>query len=309
MGVEYKDYYKILGVTKEATEKEIKSAYRKLARTYHPDVNPSAEAKFKNINEAYEVLGDAEKRKRYDSLGSAWSDGSQFNPPPGVDFGGMGGGFGNGGFHFSQSAQDLGGFSDFFDMLFGAGFQQQAGFGQQAYHQAPHMQTPAESLDLESPFQLTLQELYHPGKKNIRINGQSLSITVPKGSKPGTKIKLKGQGRQGRGRQGDLYLVIACIPEQPFDIEGRNITYALQLAISELVLGTTARVPLFGEQVTVKIPPGIEPGKKLRVKGKGLTGKSPHENGDLFVEIHVNLPKTLTDEQKKLFEALKQTGM
>ena len=310
MGVEYKDYYQILGLSKTATEKEIKSAYRKLAREFHPDVNPNAEAKFKEINEAYEVLGDAEKRKRYDSLGSNWNHGSQFNPPPGFDFGDMGG-FGNGGFHFSQGAQHaqgMGGFSDFFDMFFGGASQQQ-GFGHDMRQQQQQHRASQPSLDIESTLKLTLADLYHPSKKTVKINGQSLSINIPKGSKVGTKIKLKGQGQKSRGHQGDLYLVIACSPESGFSLDGRNLTYKAPLPISALALGGKQAIPLFGETLSVTIPAGVEIGKKLRIPGKGLPGKTSSENGDLFVEINVNIPKNLTDEQKSLFQALKEQNL
>lgn len=316
MSIEYKDYYQLLGVPKTATEKEIKSAFRKLARQYHPDMNPNdpkAEAKFKEINEAYEVLGDADKRKRYDSLGGNWRHGANFDPPPGFD-----------GFNFNFGQGGQGGFSSFFDALFGQmggqmggqGFNQQAGYGdmfgdmfggggQRAYNQQQQI-----NLDVEAPLELTLEELYRGQSKSVQINTpqglKALNVSIPKGAKSGTKIKLKGQGKQAQGKVGDLLLVVKIRPHALFEVDERDLIATVTVKLPDLVLGCDLNAPTLEGPVSLKLPAGTEPGKKLRIKGKGLPGKTEADNGHLYIKIAVRVPKDPPDVVKKHYQALQQ---
>lgn len=323
MTVHYKDYYKILGVERNATEKEIKSAYRKLARKFHPDVNPEAADKFKDINEAYEVLSDKDKRQRYDALGANWRHGAEFQPPPGFE------GFN---VHF-QDIGDMGGFgggtfSDFFEALFGqmgmgghpgAGPQMDFGdFG--AFHQ-PHggharqqqQRGPSKKeLDVTQNIDLNLDDLFQEGvKKNILIKDargmtKSLSVKIPKGIKPGGKIKLSGQGAEYNGRKGDMYLKVQIVKHPDFSIEDNNLIYEAKISIPDLALGTEIVVPTMQGRVTMKIPQRTEPGKKLRIKGRGLPGKSESDNGDLYVKIKPQFPEDLSKEERELYEKLRE---
>jgi curved DNA-binding protein len=304
--VDYKDYYQILGVNKSATEKEIKAAFRKLARTYHPDVNPDAEAKFKEINEAYEVLGDAEKRKRYDSLGGQWRHGSSFEPPPGFDFGGWNVNMGQGGM-----PGGMGGFSDFFESLFGnMGF---SGMGQgmggdaafSTFSDASRSGGSAQ-LDIEAPCEVTLEELYRASTKRVTLpTGKTVSVSIPAGSTTGTKIKLKGQGYQSGPHVGDAILTVHVKSHPLYALSGLDILYELKLPIPDLVLGVSREVPTLAGPVTLKIPPGTEPGKKLRIKGKGLPGKTGSAAGDYYVHIGVTMPKSLSEEAKRHYQLLR----
>jgi curved DNA-binding protein len=325
MAVQYKDYYKILGLERSATEKEIKSAYRKLARQFHPDVNPTAESKFKEINEAYEVLSDPEKRKMYDNLGSNWREGASFEMPQGHEgfnvhfdnLGGLGGAFG------------AGGFSDFFDMIFGQAGMSGAGgghggprqhqrnvefgsrfeqFNQPRGGRQSHQQ-PVD-LDLHQNLDVDLEDLFQEGKKNIIITlpgekPHAVTVKIPKGVHPGQKIKLSGQGRHLHGQNGNLYLTIHVKPHPVYQLEAPHLIYEAHIPIPDLALGTEIVVPTMEGKVNLKIPERTEAGKKLRLKGRGLPGKTPSENGDLFVKIKARFPATLSDEQRKLYEALK----
>jgi curved DNA-binding protein len=317
MAVQYKDYYKILGVDRSASEKEIKSAYRKLARQYHPDVNPGKEDQFKDINEAYEVLSDADKRQRYDSLGANWRHGSNFETPPGYegfnfqDLGGMGG-FGGAGF------------SDFFDMIFGqmgmaggmgagGGRQHQRnvefgpGYEQFTSHGGRGQTQAQEDLDVTTSIDLDLADLFAENpKKNIQLSsGKNITVKIPKGIKPGGRIKLTGEGHQRGGRKGNLYLTVNVRPHPDYKIEDNNLVYEASIPIPDLALGTEIVVPTMQGKVTMKVPERTEPGKKLRIKGRGLPGKTPSENGDMDVRIKAKFPDKLSDEERKLYEQLK----
>lgn len=309
--VEFKDYYQILGVSRGATEKEIKSAFRKLARTYHPDVNPGADAKFKEINEAYEVLGDPQKRQRYDSLGANWRGGSNFEPPPGFDgmninFGDMGG-FGSG-------------FSDFFDMIFGqmgAGgphpHQRNVDFGQAGFGRTGHRGQPQpKDLDVYQTLDVSLADWFAGEKKNVLIglpNGQTRhlsSVKIPRGILPGQKIRLAGEGLSERGQRGNLLLTLHLMPDTRFTVEGKNLIYEAVVSIPDLALGTEVTVPTMQGNVTLKIPERTEPGKRLKVKGRGLPGKTEADHGDLLVKLKARFPETLTPEARTHFEALRE---
>jgi curved DNA-binding protein len=304
MGVQYKDYYQILGVARTASEKEIKSAYRKLARQYHPDVNPSQAERFKDINEAYEVLSDVQKRARYDSLGSGWQAGSQFHPPPGfehyhqqVNVGDLGDIFRD----FGGAPGQGGGFSDFFEAIFGGagGY----GPGGQPSGYTPHAgryasQAGAAALHLEQPLALTLEEVARGVQRSVTlaVDGQRhhVTVAVPKGVRPGAKIRLAGQGRMDprTGRRGDAFLVVSYQPHPQFEVDGRNLIYELALPAYDFVLGAQPSVPTLAGAVTLTIPPGSQAGRLLRVKDRGLPGKADGREvtGDLLVRLKALLP-------------------
>lgn len=323
MSVEYKDYYKLLGVTKTATQEEISKAFKKQARKLHPDLNPNnpeAEKKFKECNEAYEVLKDPEKRKLYDSLGPNWKDGQNFQRPPGFDnahfnFGGAGGG----------QQFDAGAFSDFFETIFGGGggahfggsgnpFQGAGGFGG---HSGGFSRGPSRGSDATAVLELTLEEAFRGGAKNIslqeqtiapdgspRLGTKTLSVNIPAGVREGGKIRLSGQGNPGRagGKAGDLYLKVKILPHALFKLEENNVILDLPLAPWEAALGAKVRVPTLDGAVEMTIPAGSSSGRKLRLPGKGLGGRG--QRGDQLVRLMVQVPPTVTDAQKELWEKL-----
>lgn len=318
--VAYKDYYQLLGVDRKATEKEIKSAYRKLARQYHPDVNPGAEAKFKEINEAYEVLGDPQKRQMYDNLGSNWQHGANFNA------GGAEGqwqdmGFGGG----------SGVFSDFFDMIFGQMGAGQAGGnrnvhfsmggdpfsagGFQQQHTRSQPKAKPVDLDVTQPLSLDLDDIWGEATtqtvliKDGRGSTKSLSVKIPKGIRPGKKIKLADQGLEQGGRRGHLYLEIKVRPHAVYQLEGDNLVVDVPLSASQLLLGAEVSVPTPQGAVTLKIPERTEPGKKLRIKGRGLPGGTSSTQGDLFAKLKLRMPSELTAEQRQVLESLQAAGL
>ncbi len=321
MSVQYKDYYEILGVSRSATEKEIKSAFRKLARQYHPDVHPDQGEKFKDLNEAYEVLGDPQKRKMYDQLGPDWKQGQGF-PGGGAGFGGFPGG------GYSGSYEDLGfggsGFSDFFEALFGqmgggVRFQNAAGFAGAggAYddyfggaQQQQRHQRVAENLDLEQPIYLTLEEINNGVQKSVRLShsGKNMTVSVPRGVKRNAKIRLAGQGKTGRsGQRGDLFLTVHYDAHPVFEIDPHNDSNLLcdvKVPIPDLVLGGEMTVPTLQGNVTLTIPAGTATGKLLRVKGRGLATKSGH--GDLMVRIQAAIPKHPSAAEQALYEELRR---
>ncbi len=310
MSVEYKDYYKILGVNKSSSQDEISKAYKKLARKYHPDLNPNdkdAENKFKEMNEAYEVLKDPEKRKLYDQLGPNWQHGQNFQPPPGYEnahfnFQGGGGGF------------DASGFSDFFETIFGGMGGRQGGFGGPGgdyFRQSGPR--PRRGRDAEAQIELSLEEAYRGGGKAINLQEQvpgqmprtkTLQVTVPAGVKNGAKIRLSGQGNPGMGggQAGDLYLKIRIAPHPVYTLDDNNVVYDLPLAPWEAALGAKVRVPTLDGDVDITIPAGSDSGQKLRLRGRGL-GQGA-KKGDQFVRLVIKSPKNLTDEEKALWQKL-----
>ncbi len=318
--MEYKDYYKLLGVSRSASKEDIAKAFKKLARKYHPDLNPnnaSAEAKFKEINEAYEVLKDAKKRKLYDQFGSNWEHGQNFQPPPGYENMNFGGG------GFQQA-----GFSDFFETIFGggaagasgAGFR--SGFSQGSFGGSRgYQQRPRRGADSEATYELTLEEAYQGGSKSItlqeqvtgpegvpRMSTKTLEVNVPAGIKDGQKIRLANQGSPGvnGGPKGDLYLKIKLMPHPMFKLSESDVILDLKLAPWEAALGTDARIPTLDGAVEMKIPPGIGSGKKLRIKGKGLGSGS--KRGDQYVRIMIQVPDVLSGKERKLWEELKNVS-
>ncbi len=303
MAVQYKDYYQSLGVPRTATDAEIKKAFRKLAREFHPDVakdKKKAEEKFKEINEAYEVLSDKDKRRKYDELGANWKSGADFRPPPGY-----GGGFG-GGQPFRggrpMSSEDFQthfggtGFSDFFEQLFGSrmrggGFGAQNGFAEEPYSQP--------SRDIEGDIMVTLEEARRGSVRTVTVRHQnhadSHQVKIPAGITEGQKLRISGRGEGG----GDLYLRVRLAKHPDFEVDGHNLIHELELAPWEAALGAEISVPTLDGKVNIKIPAGTASGQKLRVRGHGL-GKT----GDLLVTTKIVVPGKISDGQRKLWEQL-----
>jgi len=298
--MEYKDYYKILGVERGASGDEIKKAYRKLARKYHPDVSKEADAedRFKEVNEAYEVLKDPEKRKAYDQLGANWKQGQDFRPPPDWEdmfgFGGAPGGTAGPG----AAGGFGGGFSDFFDSLFGGGFRRASGAGGGMFRQ--------KGADQRASIRVGIEDLYHGASKTVRLaSGRSLKINIPKGMADGSQIRLAGQGGPGLngGPNGDLYLTLNVAPHPYFKLDGHDVLLELPVAPWEAALGAAIKVPTLGGKVELKIPPGTQSGKKLRLKGRGLPGKTP---GDQYVVIQISTPPAETESQRDFYERMQK---
>lgn len=298
MAVEFQDYYKTLGVTRNATPDEIKKAYRKQAAKFHPDKNKDAgaEDKFKLANEAYEVLKNADTRKRYDALGAHWKAGQPFTPPSHS---------GASPFDFSNLGQS-GGFSSFFDSLFN---QDVFSGGRAAGGFRPQTRQPVKGQDLETKVEISLSEALEGAERRITVKQnsgpQSLLVKIPKGAHHGLKIRLKEQGRPSTsgGPAGDLYLNINIAPDSRFTIDKENISAQVKLSPWEAALGTELNIPTIEGDVTIKIPAGSQSGSKLRLKGKGL----PHQGsrGDMLAELVVATPTTLSAQERKLFESLR----
>ncbi|WP_457097588.1 DnaJ C-terminal domain-containing protein [Lysobacter sp. P5_B9] len=291
--MQFKDYYEILGVEPGAGDAEIKSAYRRLARKYHPDVSKEAgaEDKFKGVNEAYEALRDPQKRAAYDQLRArGYRPGDDVQPPPG----GFGGG--HGGVDFDEifaGGGAGGGFSDFFEQLFGRG--RAGGFGG-----GP---APQPRGDTRAKLAVSLESVYEGSSARIGVGNRTLDIRIPKGIKPGQVIRLAGQGNPGRdGSRGDLLLEIEYAAHPQFEVDGRNIIYVLPVAPWEAALGATISVATLGGPVELKIPQQSESGRKLRLRGRGLPGTPP---GDQIVELEILAPKVHTPEQRAAYEAMR----
>lgn len=306
--MDYKDYYKVLGVSKTADEKEIKSAFRKLAQRYHPDKNPgdkAAEDKFKDINEAYEVLGDAQKRSRYDQLGSSYSQWERSGKP--------GGGFdwgqwsqyagGQGGAGPRVEYQDLndmlgrGGFSDFFNMLFGGARGFGGGFGSQGL---------ARGEDVEQPIEITLTEAYAGATRTLTKGGRRLTGRIPRGARTGTKVRIKGEGGPGQPA-GDLFLVVSVQPDERYTRDGDDLRVEVPIDLYTAVLGGEARVPTLSGDVVLTVPPETQSGKTFRLSGRGMPKlRDPDTHGDLLARITVRVPTQLSEREKQLFHELAQ---
>jgi len=307
MAVKYKDYYEILGVPRTATQEEIQRAYRKLARKYHPDVNkePGAEEKFKEINEAYEVLKDPEKRKRYDQLGAHWKTGQDFTPPPGwevhFDFG-PGAGKGVEDIIFGFGGRGSSGFSDFFEALFGGMRRGQAGAETSGFTRV------RDGADQEATIRISLEDAYHGAQKIITLpnSHKTYEVKIPAGILPGQKIRLAGQGEPGigGGRSGDLYLKVEIEPHPVYRLEGRDLYMNLPIAPWEAALGGDVTVDTIAGPVTIRIPSGTQSGQKLRLKGKGMPNPKGAP-GDLYAVVQIMVPKHLTAKERELFEKLR----
>nr|WP_298522232.1 DnaJ C-terminal domain-containing protein [uncultured Halomonas sp.] len=302
MEMEFKDYYQLMGVERDATQDEIKRAYRKLARKYHPDINkePGAEEKFKEMGEAYEVLKDPEKRAAYDQLGADWQGGQDFRPPPdwNEDFAFHGGGF-------TDTNTDQ--FSDFFESLFGRG---NVGGGyrphsQRGFHMRGQDSHARVVIDLQDAYQgatrtLTLTQSQPDGDGRLRPRERTLNVKIPKGIRPGQHIRLAGQGEAGlgQGEAGDLYLEVEFRPHPFYHVEGKDVFLDLPVAPWEAALGATVKAPLPTGSVDLKIPAGSTAGRKLRLKGRGLPAKSP---GDLYVIVKIALPPADDDAARQAY--------
>jgi DnaJ-class molecular chaperone len=340
MPVKYKDYYETLGVKRDASEEDIKKAFRKLARQYHPDVaknKKQAEEKFKEINEAYEVLSDPTKRKRYDELGPNWSAGADFRPPPEWESFRGGGGARRRGSQAEDFEFQFGGtgFSDFFEQLFGArggaqarGFSSRGGFAEDEF-------ATERGQDIEGDIMVTLDEAMHGSLRSVSVrhgvvcgqcrgSGESAGhvcntcggtgqvaktdtyqVKIPPGVGEGQRLRLAGRGEAGigGGAAGDLYLRVRLSKHPDFDVEGHNLVHELELAPWEAVLGAEVSVPTLDARVNIRIPPGTQSGQKLRVRGRGLPDRNGGR-GDLIVSALVKVPSRVTDSERKLWEQL-----
>ncbi len=314
MAVDYKDYYKILGVDKKATEKEIRQAYRKLARKYHPDVNPgdkSAEEKFKEINEANEVLSDPEKRKKYDELSAYYQ---QYGRMPGAGTGPMGG---DGGVRYEYrtvSPEELnelfGGqspFSDFFETFFSSNFAQPDMRTQAGGRRSPRA---TRGQDIESSVDVTLAEAYQGVTHVFELadadgSSKRLEVKIPAGVDEGSRIRIAGQGGQGTAGRGDLYLRIHILPDPRFTREGTTLRTTVELPLATAMLGGEVRITTPGGRgLMLRIPQETPNGKSFRLRGQGMPHLGqPDKRGDLYAEVSVVLPTHLNDEQRRLFEA------
>ena len=312
MAVQFRDYYETLGVSKTASEDEIRSAFRKLARKYHPDVakdKKTAEEKFKQINEAYEVLSDPEKRRKYDQLGENWNQPGGFQPPPQWG-GGQPGGFRwgsgeNGGVEFEFGGT---GFSDFFEAFFGGGRGRSAfgGFGQRG--------TMAErGSDVEADIMVTLEEALHGSTRQVSLRRagskktETYQVKIPRGVREGQRIRLAGQGEAGErgGKSGDLFLRVRLARHPDFSVEGSDLVHEVKIAPWQATLGDQLIVPTLEGSARLKLPPGTQGGQRFRLRGRGLPGVSG-QRGDLYVVAQISVPKKLSEREREIWEQLAQ---
>ena len=306
MPVQFRDYYQTLGVSKTATQDEIKSAFRKLARKYHPDTakdKKSAEEKFKEINEAYEVLSDPEKRKKYDEYGANWQQGG-FQPPPGGGYSWEGpGGSSDGGFEFHFGGT---GFSDFFEQLFGARRGRTRGFGG-----ADFGEMPLQGQDVEADLLVTLEEALNGSTRQISFRRgasgkvQTYTVRIPKGVREGQRIRLTGLGESvGEGGQaGDLYLRVKFEKHPEFDVEGSDLFYDLEIPAWQAVLGGDVEIPTLDGRAKLHVPPGSQNGQKFRLAGRGLPRKGGGR-GNFYAVLRVTLPREVDARARELWKQI-----
>ncbi|MCU7845736.1 MAG: DnaJ domain-containing protein [Candidatus Thiodiazotropha sp. (ex Monitilora ramsayi)] len=300
--MEFKDYYKVIGVKRDAAQDEIKRAYRKQARKYHPDVSREADAerRFKEVGEAYEVLKDPDKRAAYDQLGMNWKAGQEFRPPPDWDAN----------FEFRGGFTGAGdsSFSDFFESLFGAGFGTSGGAAGAEFH--------AQGEDRHAKILIDLEDAFHGASRNLNLRvpdfdlqgrlitrERDLNVRIPKGVRQGQKIRLAGQGSSGlgSGRSGDLYLEVEFKTHPLYRVDGRDLTLTLPVAPWEAALGAKVKTPTPTGTIDLKIPAGSRSGRKLRLRGRGIPGLEP---GDLYVQLEIVLPPSDTDQAKALYRRM-----
>lgn len=310
MAVQFRDYYETLGVSKTASEDEIRSAFRKLARKYHPDVakdKKTAEEKFKQINEAYEVLSDPEKRRKYDRLGEHWNQPGGFQPPPQWG-GGQPGGYRWGGGEDGGVEFEFGGtgFSDFFEAFFGGGRGRSAfgGFGQRdAMAERGH--------DVEADIMVTLEEALRGSTRQVSLRRggskktETYQVKIPRGVREGQRIRLAGQGEAGErgGKSGDLFLRVRLARHPDFSVEGSDLVHEVKIAPWQAVLGDQLIVPTLEGNARLKLPPGTQGGQRFRLRERGLSGVSG-QRGDLYVVVQIALPKKLTEREREIWEQL-----
>ncbi len=306
--MDYVDYYKTLGVERNASGKDIKKAYRKLARQYHPDVNPgdkTAEDKFKEINEAYEVLSDEEKRQKYDQLGSSYQ---QYR-----NMGGQPGGFNwnewsngqPGGFRVEFSEGDPNGdlFSEFFRNIFGGNMGGQVRTERQ---RAPKQSIRGQDLEVSAP--ISLEEAYNGTNRTVQVGQRQLQVKIPAGATTGTRVRLSGQGERGYagGQAGDLYVIVNVQEHPAFRREGDDLHMDLKVPLYTAVLGGSVTVPTFGGEVALQVPPGAQSGQSIRLRSKGMPRlREKGTFGDLYAHILIQIPTNLSDKEKALFEDLR----
>ena len=336
MAVQFRDYYEVLGVPRGASEDEIRKAFRKLARQYHPDVakdKKTAEEKFKEINEAYEVLSDPDKRKKYDQLGANWKQGAEFRPPPGwQDM--RGGRFSRGApaddeeFHFGGT-----GFSDFFESLFGSAGRRGGGF--RGFGDEDSGQQSSRGRDVEGDIMVTLEEALRGSQRGINVQravqceqcggtgvrnqhvcnvcggsgrvmkADTYQVRIPPGVTEGQRLRITGRGEGGVGgaAAGDLFLRVRLAKHPDFEVEGDNLIHEVGLAPWEAVLGAQVRVPTLEGPLNIKVPPGTQTGQRLRVRGRGLPQRGG-TRGDLLVGVRIEVPKEVNEKERALWEQL-----
>jgi curved DNA-binding protein len=302
--MDYKDYYKTLGVDRNAEAKEIKKAYRKLARQYHPDVNPgdkAAEERFKEINEAYEVLSDSDKRRKYDQLGSSWQQWQRTGrDPSGFDWSQWFSGAQPGGVRVEyRDLGDLGdlfgsgGFSDFFQSIFGGMGATQA--------------RPRRGQDYTQPVEITLEEAFQGTTRMIQKDERRLEVKIPSGVRTGSKVRVAGEGAPGiaGGAGGDLYLDVTVLPHSVFEREGDDLRCEVPVNLYTAVLGGEINVPTLSGGVMLKIPPETQGGRTFRLRGKGMPNlHNPKKHGDLYARLRIQVPQKLSQQEKELFREL-----
>lgn len=308
MARNYKDYYQILGVDRNASEKEIKSAYRKLARKYHPDINPgdkAAEEKFKEVGEAYEVLSDKDKRTKYDQYGQYWEQAGQpgggGQPPPGwdtftFDYGGPGG---QGGVDFGGGGE---GFSDFFEMLFGQGARRGA-----ATRETPHgrRRAPTRGENIEAEMEFSLEDAFHGTKKSFTLGNRKLEVTVPKGVKDGQKIRLAGQGEEGHAGRGDLLIKVKLRAHPVYERRGDDLYVDVPVDYVAAALGGEVQVPTLSGRVTMKVPAGTSGGRVFRLPGQGMPKLKDSTRGDLYAKVRVTIPEAIPEREKQFLQQIR----
>lgn len=307
MPVKFRDYYEVLGVVRTAKEDEIKKAYRKLARKYHPDLNPNnkqSEEKFKEIQEAYEVLGDADKRKKYDQLGANWKSGADFTPPP--NWGGPGGGF-----QGTINMDDLfrgqergGGFSDFFEALFGG----MTGMGGPEAGRRPRAGGRApRGAESETEMALPLEDMHRGTMRKLTVrlgnSEKTIDIRIPPGARNDSRIRIPGGGPNG----GDLYVRLRQEPHPRFAVKGDDTEVEVAISPWEAALGANIEIPTLDGKADIRVPPGIGSGQRLRLKGQGLNVRGGGR-GDHFIRMKIVVPKELTEAEKKLFQELSRVS-
>jgi curved DNA-binding protein len=302
VAVKFRDYYEVLGLPRTASADEIKKAYRRLARKHHPDLQPAAEKaaaseRFKEINEAYEVLSDPEKRGRYDALGQNWKGGMDFTPPPGA-----GTGAGPGGSAGSTSFEGFEGFSDFFASLFGRSP------GRAGREGGARMSFPGSDVEAELP--VTLDDLLHKSHRRLGLDGgRSLDVEIPLGMREGSVLRLAGQGEPGTngGPAGDLYLRLRLVPHPRYRVDGDDLEMELPLWPWQAVLGGEVTIETPDAPVTLKVPPGTQAGRRLRLRGRGLP-RTDGGRGDLHARVRIVVPEQPNAAEREAYEALRKSA-
>jgi curved DNA-binding protein len=293
VAVKFRDYYEVLGVPRTASADDIKRAYRQLARKHHPDLKPAAERtraaeRFKEINEAYEVLSDPDKRGKYDALGANWKSGMDFSPPSGER-----------GYAATAEWEDVGDVSDFFASLFGRGTERTSRGG---------MRVTIPGSDIEAELPVTLEELLHSAGRRITLNGsRSLEVEIPRGAREGTVLRLAGQGEPGvnGGPPGDVYLRLHLIPHPRYRVAGDDMEMDLSLWPWQAVLGAEVRIETPDGPVTLTVPPGTQSGRRLRLRGRGLP-RADGSRGDLYAVVRIVVPERPSAAEREAYETLKQ---